>query len=188
MMRRSFSTVCAVLVLAGCAGSLGGESTVRIFDFGMQAPQAKLAGVRMGQVRAAAPFDSTDIFYRLAYRNPAEVMSFMQSRWAAVPAELLKRQFVRAADGDVKAACVLDLELHEISQVFGARDASEAVLELRAALSAGGGRIAERSVRISQPGAGASAAEGVAAMSRAADRSIAELAGWAAQQPACKRP
>jgi len=175
-------------ILAGCAGTHGGDGAVRLYDFGIGAPDAKLAGVRMGQVRASAPFDSTDILYRLAYRNPAELLAFTQSRWAAVPAELLRKRFVRASESNTPSHCILELELHEVSQVFGSGDASEALLELRASLSGAGGRIAEHTVRVVQSGAGASAAEGVAAMVRAADRSIGELSLWVAQQPNCKGP
>lgn len=183
---QKFVALCALLVAGGCAGNRSGEPPLRVYDLGIEAPAARLAGVRLGQFRAAAPLDSSDMLYRLAYRNPAEVLAFSQSRWAAAPAELLRRRFARAADATSAAPCTLELELLEISQVFDSRDSSAVLLELRASLYASGARVAERTVRISEPGAGGGAAEGVAATSRAADKSIAELAAWSARQPRCK--
>ena len=183
---QKFVTLCALLLASGCVSTRSGESPLRVYDFGIEAPAARLAGVGLGQVRAAAPLDSSDMLYRLAYRNPAEVLAFSQSRWAAAPAELMKRRFARAADAASVTTCTLDVELLEISQVFDSPTSSAALLELRASLHASGARVAERTVRISEPGAGSGAAQGVSAMSRAADKSIAELAAWGAQQPRCK--
>jgi cholesterol transport system auxiliary component len=174
----------ACLALAGCSGGRIDSDAPRVFDLGVDAPAARIAGAHVGAVRAAAPFDSTDMYYRLQFRNPMELLAFTQNRWAAPPAELLRKRMARAADGAAK--CMLDSELQEMTQVFGAKDASEALIELRAALSTGNGRVAERVFRVSEPGAGGSAPEAVPAFARASDRAIAELAAWTAAQPACR--
>jgi len=141
--------------------------------------------VRVGAVRAAPPFDSTDMHYRLAYRDVAELHAFVQSRWAAAPAELYRKQLLRAADG-AAGRCTLEVELHEVTQVFLSKESSEALLELRARLADGNATLAEKRLRIAQPGAGGAAAAGAAAMAKATDRSIAELAAWIAAEARCK--
>lgn len=173
-----------LLALAACSGGRIDSDAPRAFDLGVDAPPAALAGARIGQVRAAAPFDSTEMFYRLRFRTPTELFAFTQSRWVAPPAELLRKRLARAADGSLK--CALDAEVQEMSQVFASASESEAMIELRAALSSPNGRVAERVFRVSEPGAGASAPDSVPAFVRASDKAIAELAAWTAAQPACR--
>ena len=182
-MKRAAAIAC-LAIAAGCSGGRIDSDAPRVFDLGVDAPPAKIAGAHIGAVRAAAPFDSTEMYYRLQFRNPMELLAFTQNRWAAPPAELLRKRLARAADGAAK--CTLDSELQEMTQVFGAKDASEALIELRAALSNGSGRVAERVFRVSESGAGASAPESVPAFARASDRAVAELAAWTAAQPACR--
>ena len=168
------------LFLAGCGGAAAPEP--RSYDLGLAAPNAKLAGVRVGAVRAVAPFDAPDMQYRLAYRSAAEIGAYANSRWAATPAELLRKQLLRASpEGGAK--CVLEVEIQEFSQVFGAKDASDARLELHARLSPAG---AQRAFAVVEPNAGPDAPSGAAAFARAADRAVGELAAWASSQPACR--
>jgi cholesterol transport system auxiliary component len=166
--------------LAGCgAGSSGPEQ--RTFDLGLDAPAARLPAVRIGAVRAAPPFEATDMQYRLAYRNAAEISPFANSRWAATPAEMLRKQLLRAA-GEGPGKCGVDVEIQEFSQVFSAKDASDARIDLRASVRGG----AARSLSVVEPNAGADAVSGAAAMARAANRAIGELGSWLAAQPGCR--
>lgn len=183
-MKAAAGLLAAAALAAGCGGSSSGEGALRNYDFGVEMPAARLPAVRIGAVRAAAPFDSPDMHYRLAFRDAAELLAFTQSRWAAAPAELYRKQLLRAADG-AAGRCVLEVELQEMTQVFASKEASEALIELRARLADGNGTLAERSLRVAQPGAGGAAAAGVAAMAKAADRSIGELAAWIGAQPRC---
>lgn len=183
-MRTGAWLLAAAAFAAGCSSDSGGERVARSYDFGVEAPAARLPAVRVGAVRAAPPFDSTDMHYRLAYRDPAELLAFVQSRWAAAPAELYRRHLLRAADAGA-GRCALEVELHEVTQVFSSKDTSEALLELRARLAQGNATLAEKRLRLAQAGAGGVAAAGAAAMAKAADRSIGELAAWIAAQPRC---
>lgn len=176
----------AALLLGACTTPGGSDALLRVYDLGLTEPAAKPIGARIGQVRATAPFDSTDMQYRLAYRDAAELLSFSQSRWAATPAELVRKRFVRSVEPPPGARCTLDIEVNEFSQVFSARDKSDALVELRLVLSDASGRIAEHTVRVGLPGAGADAANGVAVMARATDESISRSAAWVGQQAACK--
>lgn len=177
-----FAAFGLLLLLAGCAGS-GVDTAPRLYDFGVVAPAAKLPPLRAVSVRAVMPFDGVEMHYRLAYRDSAELASFAHSRWAAPPAELVRKQLQRAIPAASGAPCVLEIEIQEFSQVFSAKDASEARLELRA--SAGG---ASRGWSIAEPGAGATAAAGAAAFARAAERATSELSAWVAAQRACRLP
>ena len=123
--------------------------------------------------------------YRLAYRNPAEIAAFAHSRWAAAPAELFRKQLLRAAN-EQAARCGLRVEIQEFTQVFTAKEASEARIELRAWLGTGPERAVSRGISVVEPNAGPDAVSGAAAMARAANRAIADIGAWIAAQPACR--
>jgi len=123
--------------------------------------------------------------YRLAYRNAAEIAVFAASRWAATPAEMFRKQLLRAAN-EKSGRCILDVEIQEFTQVFSAKEASDARIELRAWLAAGPSRVATRGWSIVEPNAGPDAASGAAALARATDRAIGELGAWIAAQTDCR--
>jgi cholesterol transport system auxiliary component len=176
---RTPSLLAAVLLVAGCGGAAAPEP--RSYDLGLDAPTAKLANLRIGTVRAVAPFDGTDMLYRLAYRNAAEVAAFANSRWAATPAEMLRKQLLRAA-GEGAGKCLLDAEIQEFSQVFSAKESSEVRIELRVTLRGG----AARGLSVTEPNAGPDAAGGAAALARAVNRALTELSAWAGVQAGCR--
>jgi cholesterol transport system auxiliary component len=170
---------CALLVaLGGCGGS---APEPRTFDLGLAPPSASLPAVRIASVRAVAPFEGNDMMYRLAYRDAAEISAFANARWAATPAELLRKQMLRAA-GDKAGKCILDVEIQEFTQVFPAKEASEARIELRAWLRGS----ASRAFNVVEPNAGPDAVSGAAAFARAANRAIGELSTWIVAQPDCR--
>jgi cholesterol transport system auxiliary component len=168
-----------VFILFGCGGSAVVDP--RSYDLGLAAPSATLPPARIASVRAVAPFDSIDMHYRLAYRDAAELGAFANSRWAASPPEMLRKQLLRAS-GDRAGRCAVDVEIQEFSQVFSSKDASEARIELRAWVRGGGAR----GWSLSEPNAGAGAAAGAAAFARAANRAVGELGAWIAEQPHCR--
>ena len=170
----------AVFLLAACGGG-STASDPRTYDLGLEAPGARLPAVRVGSVRAVPPFDSADMQYRLAYRNAAEIAAYANSRWAATPAEMLRKQLLRAS-GDGQGKCGLEVEVQEFSQVFSAKETSEARIDLRASVRGG----AARSLSVVEPNAGQDAAGGAAAFARAANRAVAELGAWIGAQPECR--
>jgi len=173
----------AAVAIGGCAGKP--VEPPRTYDLGMGAPSARLPAVRVVPVRAAPPLDGMEMHYRLAWRNAAELAAFAHSRWAAPPAELLRRQLLRAA-GEGVAKCALEIELQEFSQVFSSPAASEARIELRAGLAGTKSRLGERSFSAADANGGADAAGGAAALARASDRAIAEIAAWVSVQADCR--
>ena len=179
---RQLVLVPLALLLAACSGA---PTAPRAFDLGIAAAGVPLPSINVGSVRAMAPFDGADMYYRLAWRNSAELASFAGSVWAAPPPELLRKQLLRAAAEGV-GKCTLDVEIHEFTQVFAAKEASEARVELRAWLAGRSGRFASRGWSVVEPNAGPDAAAGAAAFARAANRAIGELGGWIGAQAACK--
>lgn len=171
-----------VFLLSACSGSSYVEP--KTFDLGLDAPTSRLTGVRIGFVRAIAPFESTEMQYRLAYRNAAEIAAYANSRWAATPAEMLRKQLLRAA-GDGASRCVLEVEIQEFSQVFGEKEKSDARIELRAALAVGA-RPLTRQFTVVEGNSGPDAMSGAAAFARAANRMVGEIGGWVAAQPDCR--
>ncbi|HEY6821198.1 MAG TPA: ABC-type transport auxiliary lipoprotein family protein [Burkholderiales bacterium] len=183
---RFFFWVGVAIALAACASR--DASPVRTYDLGVEVPKARLPALRAVTVRAPMPYDSVEMYYRLAWRDAAEIAPFANSRWAAPPAELVRRQIIRALPGSAGGACALDVELQDFSQRFSAPEASEARIELRAALLTPQGRVAAQSFRIAESGGGANAASGSGAFARAAEHAVDELSGWIAKQPACAGP
>lgn len=184
---RCIGTLAAlVLVLVGCAGTGGAdESPVRSYDLGIEAPAAKLPPVQLRSVGAVRPYDGMAMHYRLAYRDGSELAAYAQSRWAAPPPELVRKQIARSIQAG-KARCTLDIEVQEFSQIYAAQGTSSARVELVAALSASAEGNQSRALRLSESGGGANAAEGVAAMQRAVAQAVAELARWIESVPACR--
>jgi cholesterol transport system auxiliary component len=186
-MSRTLAFLATLALLAGCGGASNAPPAPRSFDFGIAPLSAQLPPVHLTTVRAAAPFDGTEMLYRLAWRDGAEVAAFAHSRWAAPPPELVRRRLLRALPVTGNPPCGLALELHEFTQVFASKEASEARLEMRALLvNSNGTRVASRSVSVIEPNAGADAPAGAAALGRATDRALAELGAWISSQPACR--
>ena len=180
---RTAARLAVLMLLAGCGGN-SADPSPRAFDLGIAAPTAKFPALRVAS-RAVAPFDSSQMYYRLAWRNAAELAEYSHSQWAAPPAELLRKQVLRSA-GEGVGKCTLEIEVQEFTQVFTSKEASEARIEARVSLATGTARIASRGVAVVETGGGGEAASGTAAMARAADRALAELAAWVSAQQACQ--
>jgi ABC-type uncharacterized transport system auxiliary subunit len=188
MSRLRFSRVPAallVLVLGGCAAGEGSNNPGHAYDLGIEAPAAQMPTLELRAVRALQPFDGVAMYYRLAYQDGAEVAAFAHARWAAPPAELVRRQLARATRAGTPR-CALEVEVQEFSQVFGAKDSSAALLELLARLEVPNGHSETRALRVSEPDAGANAAQGANAMRRAVARAVSELARWIDGVTACR--
>lgn len=179
-------TAALSVALAGCAGG-GGSSNPghAYYDLGIDAPQARMPALELREVRALQPFDGVAMHYRLAYQDGAEVAAFSHARWAAPPAELLRRQLARATRPGAPR-CTLEIEIQEFSQVFEAKDGSTALLEMVARLAAPGKPGETRMLRVSEPDAGSNAAQGANAMRRAVARAVAQLADWIGAVAACR--
>ena len=191
-MKTLISLLLAVLLIGGCASKR--ERASQIYDFGIAAAPAGASGtsVFITEVRAADWLDTTDMYYRLAYRDPRALASYADSRWAGTPAAMLTvrlRQSVgnRSAVRTPQVKCVLGLSLAEFSQLFASGNASRAVLHAQATLAenTAAGRHTSREIRMERPTPTADAAGGAAAFSEIAAALSEELRAWISEAGFC---
>jgi cholesterol transport system auxiliary component len=190
-MKTLIAILLAALLACGCASRP--EQPAQIYDFGVAAQAASSSGsVFVAEVRTANWLATTDMFYRLAYRDPRELAPYANSRWAGTPAAMLTVR-LRESIGDgsatrgSQAECVLALSVSEFSQVFSAENESRAVLHAQATLlQKAGGRNLSRNFRVEEPATTSDAAGGAAAFSNVADTLSSQLKAWIAETGACE--
>ena len=183
----------AIAQLAGCASD--GKLPVETYDFGIAASAAPPAGqdVFLAEVHAAEWLSTTDMLYRLEYRNPRILSLYAASRWAGPPAAMLTIRMRQSVGNGTsargrQAKCALTLFLSEFSQVFKSEQDSRAVMHLRATLTdtATTGRALVREFRIEKPAPAPNAAGEAAAFSDIAASAADELNAWITETGACK--
>jgi cholesterol transport system auxiliary component len=192
-MKPLLALLLAVLLTTGCASRRG--DAVQIYDFGIALAPASAAAdsVFVTDVRAADWLDTTDMYYRLTFRDPRALASYANSRWAGTPAAMLTVR-LRQSIGNASVVrtpqvkCVLGLNLAEFSQVFASGNASHAVLHVQATLAenATAGRNANREFRLERAAPTADAAGGAAAFSEIAVALSGDLRAWISEAGFCK--
>jgi len=192
-MKTLITVLLAVLLATGCVS--GREHASQTYDFGIVlAPAGASAdSVFVAEVRAADWLDTTDMFYRLAYRDARALASYANSRWAGSPSSMLTVR-LRQSVGNGSAVripqvkCVLGLSLAEFSQVFASANTSRAVLHAQATLveNAPGGRNISRELRLERLTPTPDAAGGAAAFSELSAALAEELRTWIADAGFCK--
>ena len=193
-MKALVTVLLAVLLATGCVS--GRDHASQTYDFGIVlAPAGASAdSVFVADVRAADWLDTSDMFYRLAYRDSRALASYANSRWAGTPAAMLTVR-LRQSVGNGSAVripqvkCVLGLSLAEFSQVFASANTSRAVLHAQATLveNAPGGRNRSREFRLERPTPTADATGGAAAFSEISAAISEELRTWIADAGFCKQ-
>src|SRR5579859_5872831 len=180
-------------VLAGCAS--GNNLTMETYDFGLpgSASAAVDQDVFLADIRAADWLNTTDMLYRLEYRDPRVLTPYSASRWAGTPAALLTIRLRQSVGNGTsvrgrQTKCNLSIFLSEFSQVFATEQDSRAVMHLRATLSvsAASERASVREFRIEQPAPSANAAGAAAAFSDIAASMAQQLNAWIAEAGTCK--
>jgi len=192
-MKTSITLLLALLLSSGCASRQ--RESLQIYDFGIALAPASSAAdsVYVAEVRAADWLDTTDMFYRLTFRDPRALAAYANSRWAGAPAAMLTvrlRQSVSSASvgRTPQVKCVLGLSLAEFSQVFSSGNTSRAVLHAQATLAENtpAGRTATREFRLERPTPTADAAGGAAAFSEIAAALSEDLRAWISEAGFCK--
>jgi cholesterol transport system auxiliary component len=183
----------AIAMLTGCGS--GSRLPVETYDFGIAAAATAPAGqdVFIAEVRAAEWLGTTDMLYRLEYRNPRILMPYSASRWAGAPAAMLTIR-LRQSVGNATSArgklvkCSLALFLLEFSQVFASEQESRAVMHIRATLTdtATGERALVREFRIERPAQTPNAAGEAAAFADIATLLADEINTWIRDAGFCK--
>lgn len=172
------------LFLSAC-GTVGKQSGgFSLYDLGPARPVSPpLVAVPAGiEVRAPSWLSSSAMQYRITDRQPEQREAFLESRWAAQPAELLALALDRALIGDVvsSSACRLQIDLDEFVQVFDSPASSRSRVVVRAELLAArsDAPLARRIFMIEHPSETADAAGGVMAHRAGVQQLSTEMADW----------
>ena len=186
-LRPMIPSLLIAALLAGCTGLPKVAPAYAVHDFGGPDPvAARSPGVPLrGLEVVAAPWlASTAIQYRLAYAPPPRRQAYVESRWAAQPAQLvelaLKRAVRTGGEAGTSGACRLRVELDEFAQVFDEAAASRGVVEARAFLLAPRSDqiVASRGFSLARPAPSADALGGVAALRGGVRQMGVELSDW----------
>ncbi len=172
-------------VLAACGGNVATVEPVR-YDLGSLT--GKWPGSRIPiaavEVQAASWLSETAMHFRLSYAEPLRRQTYIESRWAAPPAELLetflKRRIVFGQPDFSGTGCRLQLVVDEFEQRFDELQKSYAVLEVRALLTPlhGGDMLSRKAFVVRKPAPAADARGGVAAARDAAQALADDLGSW----------
>ena len=185
-MRPVIALACAALIASGCASTP--DMAPQTYDFGPAGEPAQASNsVQVADMRAPEWLDGTQMFYRLAYRDPRALTPYAGSRWAGAPASMLTlrlRQQLGSAPG---AKCILTTNVVEFSQTFDAADASRALLHVHAVLAAQGQRQ-QKDFRLEAKTATADAPGGAAAFAGLATDLAASVGQWMTESGLCAQP
>jgi len=179
-----------LLVLSLLAGSLsacmGGKTkpSPATYDFGLTSaaetavvPETK---VQIDEVTAEESLNSNRIRYRLNYQNPARVFGYSESRWAALPTELLSAKIRASSRTTLSANCSLKLQLEAFDHVFDSETASHGVIQLSVSLNDKKTRkiIASQQFEETIAASTPDAKGGVAALNQASTAAIVKALDW----------
>jgi cholesterol transport system auxiliary component len=202
---RRLALLMVMFAASGCGLMPSREPAKTDFDFGphgvavQYGSKASPARIVVYDITAPAWMDHSSMYYRLAYRNAANPMTYARSEWVMSPAALLTQRLrSRLADSIDGAArrvsadtpesiYVLRSELIEFEQIFDQPDRSRGVLRLRATLE-GGGVWAQRTFAIEKPAPTADAPGGVRALNECSEELASLIAGWVSEiQPGARK-
>lgn len=178
---------CAAWVASSLGGCAGLQSPpLALYDLGLLEPVAVPATLAPARLEVLAPswLSGSAMQYRLAWKQPERRRSFVESRWAAPPADMLSQSLTRAlrpAHGEVAASrCRLKVELDEFVQVFETAQDSHVELVARARLLPSRGELplVERDFSRRDVADTPDAEGGVRAARNAVRGMAAELAEW----------
>lgn len=175
------------LTLSACGSLPKSGPQAALYDFGLEdAPAAVvLPSVRLGFVRPAPGLEGSEMRYRLAYKNSAQVLAYTESRWVAPPDRLLQRRMENKLRTVGVAQCALNVSVETFDQVFDAPNASRGVVQLRATLTKGIGRqavVEATQVATERTATNPDAQGGVAALQSASSDAITKLLEWVQAQ------
>ena len=179
--------VVGICVLAACGSLPKAATTYSVHDFG-PLDSAVLRPVpfpiRNLEVVPAPWLASNAIQYRLTYTQPTRRQFFLESRWAAQPAQLmevaLKRSMKANQTAVASSGCRLRIDLDEFAQIFDAEGVSRGVVEARAVLLAPrtDQLIASHAFTVTRPALSADAVGGVGALREDVLQLSRELLDW----------
>jgi ABC-type uncharacterized transport system auxiliary subunit len=173
---------------------------VALYDFGSLQAETPAVEARISRVVvvqdpiAPAWLDSTDIYYRLAYDEPARLRRYASSRWALSPSQLVGTLVrTRLGEATERGAAIRDygldsdywvrVELEEFHQLFDSEQAGRAQVRLKVALNQRRGRrlVAQQTFAADSACPSPDAQGAVAALRAASERVAADVVGWVAK-------
>ena len=171
-----------------------------MYDFGSLQTETPEVQSRISEVIVVqdpiAPLwlDSRDMYYRLAYDEPARLRRYAASRWAHSPVQLVGGLLrTRMGEATERGAAIRDyglesdywvrVELEEFSQFFDTEQTGRALVRLKVALSERRNRrlLAQRTFGAEAPCPMPNAQGGVVGLHVASDRVVAAVVDWVAQ-------
>ena len=177
--------ILAGALLAACGGHV---RTAEMASYDLGNPGGSWSGSRIPiaavNVQAASWLAGPAMHFRLAYAEPLRRQTYVESRWAAPPAELLeaflKRRIAFGQPDFSGTGCRLKLVVDEFEQRFDDPQKSHAVLEVRALLTPlrGDEVLSKKAFLIQQPAPAADARGGVVAARDAAQALADTLGNW----------
>jgi cholesterol transport system auxiliary component len=180
----------AALLLGGCVPNNVRQDDAALFDFGEAAAPWNAPALRGVDVVAPSWLGTPAMQYRLGYAEAARRRAYVESRWAAPPAELIEQALRRRALAPATAAgvgddgalgCRLRIDVDEFVQAFDTAQSSRVVLALRASLvSRNEQPVASRAFALERPAASADAHGGVVAAAAVVQGLTGEVAAWIA--------
>jgi ABC-type uncharacterized transport system auxiliary subunit len=178
-----------VLALSACGSLPKPGPQAALYDFGIPSKTAPIAlPVRLAHVQGSPGLEGGEMRYRLAYKNPAQLYAYTESRWVSPPDRLVQRRIERRLETAGTAACALNVTVEAFDQVFDTPASSHAVVQLRAMLVRGGGRqaaVQTTLISAERAAASADAQGGVAAIDRASEEAVMGMLEWVKGQD-CK--
>ncbi len=184
---RGMLVLTAALLLGGCVANTVRQDEAAVFDLGETAGPWQAPVLRGVDVAAPSWLGTAAMQYRLAYVDGSRRRAYVDSRWAAPPAELielaLRRRAVAstAVGGAVSVDCRLRIDVDEFVQTFDSAQNSRVVLAVRARLvSRNEQPVASRAFTLERPAASADARGGVVAATAAVQTLGGEMSDWLA--------
>lgn len=167
----------AAIIVAACGSLPGAPRPAQVYDLGA-APVSHAETGLEGSVQVLAPswLRSTAMQYRLSYADADQRNSYLESRWAAPPAELMLNVLSRSLGG--AGPCRLELDLDEFIQDYSSAGRSDGLIEARGRLRGGGAVLASRMFSLRLPASSPDAQGGVAALGRGTRQLAGELELW----------
>jgi cholesterol transport system auxiliary component len=180
MRLRRQSVFVLTLMLAACRGLPSTPQPAQVYDLG-PGHQPRLETGLEGTVQVLAPswLRTSAMQYRLSYGSASQRHGYLESRWAAPPAELVLGQLSRSLGGP--GGCKLEIEIDEFIQDYVSASQSDGVIEARARLRSDGIPLANRTFALRVPAASPNAEGGVAALARGTRQLASELENWLGQ-------
>lgn len=173
--------------LTGCAGIGSVPPSFTVYDIGPQAISPVEVAVPLSEVDVVAPswLSSSAMQYRLIPQHPLERRAYTNSRWAGMPAEMVRiviGRMVEARPAMNGSGCRLRVDVDEFIQRFETVDTSVAVIEMRASLLAPrtDAVVASQSFAAEVPAPTADAAGGVIAMRAGVNQLAVATGRWLA--------